>query len=65
MRKSHPCATWCEGQLRGIVENLKLTGRISPDLQVQFIALRGLKWIPKDTYTLTCQHNRQWMLRRQ
>lgn len=62
-KKNHPCAQWCEGQLHGIVENLKLRREIDQDFQVEFVALIGFKLIPPGTYCLKCVHGREWMIR--
>lgn len=62
-KKRHPCSKWCEGRLAGIVTNLKLRGEITEDFQVEFVPMIGMTWVPKDTYTLKCEHGRQWWLK--
>lgn len=62
-KKNHPCAGWCEQQLHGIVENLRLRGEVSEDFHVEFVAMIGLQWVPPNSYTLECQHGRKWMIK--
>lgn len=62
-RKRHPCSTWCEGQLKGIVENLKLRGEITEEFKVEFVPMRGLTWVPGGSHILKCQHGREWMIK--
>lgn len=59
-RAQHPCAAWCEGRLKGIVENLKLTGKVGEDFEVDFHPLIGLSYIPGEVPVMTCQHGRSW-----
>lgn len=62
-QKTHPCSTWCEQQLYGFVENLRLRGEISENFRARFEPLRGLNWIPGNTVILKCpDHGRAWKL---
>lgn len=62
-KKNHPCARWCEQQLYGIVENLRLRGEVGEDFHVEFVPMIGIKLVPGDTYLLKCTHGREWMLK--
>lgn len=59
-RPTHPCAGWCEERLKGIVENLKLTGEVAQDYEVEFRPLAGLTYLPGNVPVMTCQHGRSW-----
>lgn len=60
-KKDHPCATWCAGQLDGIVDNLKVRGKLPEDFKVTFRSLRGLVYVPKDSYVFECRHGRDYL----
>jgi hypothetical protein len=62
-RKWNPCTRYCEGRLHEIVENLKIRGEIAEDSKFEFITVRGLTFVPKDTYILKCEHGREWMVK--
>lgn len=62
IRKRHPCSKWCEQRLHGIVDNLRLRGEIEQDFQVDFEPIRIGAYIPKDVFTLKCQHGRMWKI---
>lgn len=62
-RKRHSCVEYCEGQLHGIVDNLKLRGEISEDTKFEIKLLRGLTYVPKGTYIMKCEHGREWTIK--
>lgn len=63
LRKPHPCAGWCQGQLRGIVENLRLREEVGEDFEVEVWSVRGIRIIPPHTTILTCEHGRAYAVR--
>jgi hypothetical protein len=62
-RKRHSCTQYCEGRLHGIVDNMKLLGEIPEDSKFEFTLLRGLMFIPGNSYILKCEHGREWMVK--
>lgn len=59
------CAEFCGGKIQGIVDNLKLRGRISPDFEAEIKPLNSFALIPPDSYVLSCPlHHRKFLVRR-
>lgn len=61
--KQHPCWTWCEGQLRGIIENQKRIGELREDYEVEIWSLRRLSFLRPSTTVLTCRHGCAYAMR--
>jgi hypothetical protein len=59
----HPCWGWCAQRLYGIVDNLKLRGELPAEAEIEVISIIGLMYVPAGTYTATCQHRREYILR--
>jgi hypothetical protein len=60
--KRHPCWNWCAGQIQGIVENQQRLGEISESFTVEIRCARGLTWVPAGAVTMTCRHNRDYIV---
>jgi hypothetical protein len=61
-KRPHPCAAWCAGRLRGIVENRQLTA--GSTLNVEVVSVRRVAHDPDNRgFTVECQHGRLYYLK--
>lgn len=64
MRKRRPgCTSYCAGRLYGIAGNLKLRNKLPEDFEIEVVPIKGIMWIPGDTWTAKCEHGREFILR--
>jgi len=57
------CTNYCTGTLQGIVDNLKLRGKISEEFELSVEPMRNLMWVPGGSYTMTCPHGRKFLVK--